>query len=97
MLGLKPTQAGTLIPVRVAPRASHNKITGVKQGALQVRLTAPPVDGAANQALIKLLAKALGLAKGRLSLASGQKSRDKVLLAQGITPEQVLAKLGPLE
>lgn len=94
MLDIKPEKDGASFAVKVAPRASHDKIDKVENGALKVRLTAPPVEGAANQALVKLLAKTLGLAKGKVKVVKGHKSRDKRVLAQGLAPEQVIKLLG---
>ncbi|SEM23169.1 hypothetical protein SAMN05443999_11628 [Roseovarius azorensis] len=68
---------GTRIALRVTPRASRNRI--VAEGdTLRVYVTTPPEDGKANAAVLKLLAKALGLPKSRLTLIHGQTSRDKV-------------------
>lgn len=69
--------------VRVSPRASREAILGVHDGALKVALTAPPVDGAANAALIALLAKKLGVPKGGVRIASGESSRTKVVSVEG--------------
>jgi len=91
---LKQVPGGVLLPVRVQPRASRDQVVGVQDAALKVRLTAPPVDGAANQALVKFLAKALGVSKGRLSLVSGQKSRHKLVRVEGLDPSQVAERLG---
>ncbi|MGH9203896.1 MAG: DUF167 domain-containing protein [Vicinamibacterales bacterium] len=63
--------------VRVQPRASKNEIVGVQNGALRVRLRAPPIDGAANDALIELLADELGVSRRLVQIASGFGSRDK--------------------
>lgn len=70
--------------VRVAPRASRNRVLDVHEGALKVALTAPPVDGAANDALRKLLAKALGVAKSDVEIIRGERARNKVLRVRGI-------------
>jgi uncharacterized protein (TIGR00251 family) len=70
--------------VRVAPRASRNRIVGVQEGALKVALTAPPVDGAANEALKKLLAKAAGVAKSNVEILRGDRARIKVLRIHGV-------------
>lgn len=67
---------GTEIPVRVTPGASRNAVTD-EDGRIVVRVTAPPEDGKANEAVRKLLAKAMGLAKTRLTLIRGATSRDK--------------------
>ena len=56
-------------------------------------LTAPPVEGAANQALVKLLAKTLGVAKGKVSVASGERSRNKRVLVQGLSPDELRKRL----
>ena len=75
--------------VRVAPRASRNRIVGVQDGALKVALTAPPVDGAANEALRKMLAKAFGVSKSSIEIVRGDRARTKLLRVQGVD----LAKL----
>ena len=70
--------------VRVAPRSSRNRVLDVHEGALKVALTAPPVDGAANDALRKLLAKSLGVAKSEVEIIRGERARNKVLRVRGI-------------
>lgn len=94
MLVCQPARGGAAFSVKVAPRASSNAIIGVENQALKVRLTAPPVDGAANQALVKLLAKTLGVAKGRVVITAGEKSREKKVLVQGLEPAEVISRLG---
>ena len=69
--------------VRVAPRASRDRIVGVQDGALKVALTAPPVDGAANEALRKMLAKAFGVSKSSIEIVRGDRARTKLLRVQG--------------
>ncbi|MEW5911918.1 MAG: DUF167 domain-containing protein [Thermodesulfobacteriota bacterium] len=81
-------------PVRVSPRASRDQLAGEAQGCLKVRLTAPPVEGAANLALIKFLAKALGLPRSQLSLLAGHKSRQKRVLVRGLEPSELQRRLG---
>lgn len=75
--------------VRVVPRASRDAILGVHEGALKVALTAPPVEGAANAALKKLLAKTLGVPKSHVAIARGQHARTKLLRVHGISAEAV--------
>jgi uncharacterized protein (TIGR00251 family) len=83
-------QDGTVtFEVRVAPRASRNRVIGVQDGALKVALTAPPVDGAANEALTKLLAKALGVAKSDVEILRGDRARIKVLRVHGVSADDV--------
>jgi uncharacterized protein (TIGR00251 family) len=67
------------IDVHVQPRASRNAVIGWRDGSLRVALTAPPVEGAANAALIELLAESLGLKRRQVSVVGGQTSRKKVV------------------
>jgi uncharacterized protein len=92
-LALRPSADGTLLPVRVTPRASRAGVDGVADGALRVRLTAPPVEGAANAALIGFLAERLGLPKSAVTLVAGATSRRKTLHIAGLTPDEVRARL----
>jgi len=70
---------GVRLEVRVTPRASRNQIVGMQQGVLRIRLQAPPVDGAANEALIAFMADELGVSRRRVRIVSGFGSRKKVL------------------
>lgn len=79
--------------VRVQPRASREGLAGLRQGALVVRLTAPPVEGAANTALLRLLGRALGLAPSALELLRGQTGREKLVLARGLGAASARAAL----
>jgi uncharacterized protein len=80
------------LTVRVIPRSSRNAITW-EQGVLKARLTAPPVDGAANDALVALLAQRLGLPKRSISIAHGATSRQKIVEITGMTEAEVAARL----
>lgn len=80
------------LTVRVIPRGRRNTIDW-EQGTLKVRLTAPPVDGAANQALIALLAERLGLPKRSISIVSGTTGRQKIVEIVGLTDEEVEKRL----
>jgi hypothetical protein len=77
--------------VRVSPRASRNAISGVHHGALRASLTAPPVDGEANAALIAFLAKKLSVAKRDVTIVRGDSSRDKTVRVSGVSAEAVRA------
>ena len=79
--------------VRVQPRASRDEIVGQRDGALVVRLTAPPAEGRANKALCRLIAGRLGIAPSRVNLAGGARSRDKLLQIEGLTSAEVTAAL----
>ncbi len=83
----------TRFTVKVRPRASRDRIEGWTEGVLQVRLAAPPVEGAANRALVHLVADGLGVAKGRVAVASGERSRSKVLAVEGLTLDEVKKRL----
>jgi uncharacterized protein len=91
---LHATDSGVLIRVRVQSRASVERLEGVHGAQLRLRLTAPPVDGAANAACLALLAKTLGVARSRVRLQAGEKSRDKVVHIAGVTPVAVATVLG---
>ena len=79
--------------VRVIPRASKSEIVGEQDGTLKVRLKAPPVNGAANEELVRLLAREFGVAKRQIDLLSGQASKNKRVRITGIDPAAVLAVL----
>jgi len=88
-LRIREQDGAVTFEVRVAPRASRNRVIGIQDGALKVALTAPPVDGAANEALRKLLAKALGVAKSEVEILRGDRSRIKLLRVQGVRASDV--------
>ncbi len=75
---------GVSLEVHVKPRASRTKVLGIKQGALEVAVSAPPVDGAANEAVCAMIAALFGTAKGRVSVVGGAASRHKRVAVQGI-------------
>ena len=79
--------------VRVKPRSSRDALAGERQGALVVRLTAPPVEGAANEALVRVLGKALGVAPSHIRILSGAAGRQKRLAVSGVGIEEVRARL----
>ena len=91
---LRETQAGgTLLSVKLQPRASKNEIGAPLGDELRIKVTAPPVDAAANEALVKLLAGELDCARGRVELIRGHKSRHKVIKLHGFAPEEACKKL----
>lgn len=77
---LRAAETGVLLDLTIQPRAGGNGIIGLHDGVLKVRLTAPPVEGAANKACIQLLAKIFGLPKSRITLLKGAKARRKTVL-----------------
>ncbi len=85
------SRAGSVrFPVRVQPRASRTELAGTQHGALKVRLQAPPVDGAANEALVDFLAESLGVPRRTVRIVSGASSRTKVVEVTGIDAVAVL-------
>ena len=86
-------ESGTAFPVRVIPRASRNEIESVTGNALKVRVTAPPVEGAANKALIELLAKRLKIRKSQIEIVAGQTSQHKMISVVGLGPSEVEERL----
>jgi uncharacterized protein (TIGR00251 family) len=81
-----------LIAVRVIPRSSKNALAW-KQGTLKARLTAPPVDGAANAALINLLAERLSVPRRSISIVRGETSRQKTVAIADLTPDEIERRL----
>ncbi|MBX3281449.1 MAG: DUF167 domain-containing protein [Acidobacteria bacterium] len=94
MIDTKVKQGGVEFKVRVVPRASKTEIVGVIDGALKIRLKAPPVDGAANEELIRFLAKVLDIPRRSLSITSGEHSRLKTVLAVETPVETIQALPG---
>ncbi|MGN6386670.1 MAG: DUF167 domain-containing protein [Verrucomicrobiota bacterium] len=81
---LREAAHGTYISVKVQPRSSRNRVAGEQAGELKVYVTAPPVDSAANEAVLELLSEALDCPRSRLQLTKGQTTRHKVIFAAGI-------------
>jgi uncharacterized protein len=81
------------IKVRVIPRARRDEIGGERGGLLLIRLTAPPVDGAANAALCRLVARRAGVPARHVSIVHGQTSRDKVVRVEGLTGAELRASM----
>ena len=79
--------------VRVTARASRDELAGLRDGVLHVRVSAPPVDGKANRAVCRLIARALGVGRTSVSVVRGERSRDKVVEIDGVEPEAALRKL----
>jgi len=83
------------IVVRLTPRSSRDAVLGVESGVYRIKVTAPPVDGRANKALIAFLSKALRVPKRAISIVSGETSREKRLRIQGMTGTEVDRVLSP--
>ena len=85
---------GVLLSVKLQPRASANEIGEALGNKLRIKVTAPPVDAAANEALVKLLAQHLDCPRNRVELVRGHTSRHKTVKLYGIAPEEVVKRLG---
>jgi len=79
--------------VWVKPRAGRDQVIGLREGALHVALKAPPVEGRANQALLRFLAEVLEVRPGQVALVSGERSRHKVVRISGLAPEELRRRL----
>jgi uncharacterized protein (TIGR00251 family) len=81
------------VRLRVQPRASRDEVVGWQAGALRVRVTAPPVEGEANRAVVELLARVLGVRAGALTVVHGAHGRDKLVRVEGLSLPEVEARL----
>ena len=90
---LRSNSDGVWLAIKLQPRASRNEIGEVMGNELRVKVTAPPVDSAANEALVRFLAETLGCARNKVQLVRGQTSRHKIVQVQGMTAEEVLKRI----
>jgi uncharacterized protein (TIGR00251 family) len=81
------------IEVRLRPRGHADELLGIVDGVLHARVSAPPVDGKANKALCRLVAKHAGVAPSRVTVLRGEKSRQKLLLVEGVDLDSLLRTL----
>jgi hypothetical protein len=86
---IRETAYGISFALHVQPRASRNGVTGIQDGAVRIRLTSPPVDGAANEQCINLLAVLLRVPRRDITIVSGETSRYKTVKVAGITADQL--------
>ena len=93
MVRLRESKKGLTFDIQVIPHASRAELVGVQDSALKVKVTAPPVEGAANEACIKLLAKELGLKKSQMEISSGAKSRKKTVMIKDISKTELETKI----
>lgn len=91
MLRYTETDSAIQFAVRVVPRASRSEIVGEHDGALRVRIAAPPVEGAANEELVRTLAHALGVPRRAVEITSGHASKTKLVRVAGATQERLLS------
>ena len=91
---IKEKNGCLFVRIHVQPRASKNEIVGTHGGSLKVRLTSPPVEGAANSHAIEFFAKKLGVQKSKITIVSGEKSRHKTLKIEGLTKSEAASSIG---
>jgi len=91
---ISPTATGVRLRLRIQPRASREEVVGVSGDAIRVRLTAPPVEGAANEALIRFLALRLEVPRSAVELVSGLTGRTKLVAVAGLSAEETGRRLG---
>jgi uncharacterized protein (TIGR00251 family) len=92
-MAAKGEKRETVLTIRVVPGSSTNKVVASEGGVLRVKLTAPAVEGRANQALIAFLAKRLGVPKGKVTIVSGLFSRVKRVRVEGVSETEALGML----
>jgi uncharacterized protein (TIGR00251 family) len=94
VLPISSTATGVLLRLRVQPRASREELAGVAGDAIRIRLTAPPVDGTANEALVRFLAVLLQVPRSAVELVSGRTGRTKLVAVTGVSVEETVRRLG---
>jgi uncharacterized protein len=96
MISIRETETGVVFRIRVVPRASRCEPAGFQNDALKLRITAPPVEGKANEACIALLAELLGVKKARVAIIAGQSSRTKTVAVEGMKAAAIAARMTAL-
>ena len=81
------------VRVRLTPRAGRDELTGVRDGVLLVRVTAPPLEDRANAALCRLLARAVGVPPSRVQVERGRRSREKLVRVEGLSEDELRRRL----
>ncbi len=94
MIPIRDSPAGVTFAVKVQPRAKKNAIIGEVGDALKLALTAPPVEGRANEACIEFFANLLEVPRSSVTIASGETNRRKVIRVTGISADQVSRRIG---
>ena len=96
MIPLRETGNGVVFRIRVVPRASRSEAAGFQDDALKLRITAPPVEGKANEACIALLAELLAVKKGQVAIIAGQTAKTKTVAVEGVKAAQVATRLAAM-
>ena len=92
-LRVNETSAGLTVRLHVLPRAKVSEIAGLHNGALKVKIMAPPVDDAANRAVVEFFSRLLGVPKSNMKILAGNKSREKVLQISGVSLVDFMARI----
>lgn len=96
MIAAAPHARGAILPVLAQPAAKRDAVIGERAGALRIAVTAPPEKGKANEAIQSVLAKTLGCKSSCITLLSGETSRKKRFLIDGISPDELTRRLSPI-
>jgi uncharacterized protein (TIGR00251 family) len=91
---ISATATGVRLSLRVQPKASRNEVVGAHGEQIRLRLTAPPVEGAANEALVRFLAEQLGVGRSSVRIVAGHASRSKVVEVAGLAIDDAARRLG---
>jgi len=91
MIPIRETATGVVFRIRVVPRASRCEVAGIQDDALKLRITAPPVEGKANEECIRLLAELLGVKKTQVTIVAGHASRIKTVSVEGRKASEIAA------
>jgi len=94
---VRTTTTGVIVTVRVIPRSGRSGVAGTRDGALLVRLNAPPVDGAANEELVDVLATAARVPKRAVTIVSGERGRLKTVRVDGVSADEFRSRCLPTE
>jgi len=97
MISIRETSTGAVFRIRVVPRASRNEAVGIRDDALKLRITAPPVEGKANEACIALLAELLGVKRTRVTIVAGHASRAKTVEVKGARAAEIVARFAAFQ
>ena len=90
---LSQVSGGVCLNIMVQPRSSKSELAGMQQGRLKIRIAAPPVDGEANDELVRFLARLFGMPKSSVSILQGQRGKQKRVQLAGMSPESVRTRL----
>ncbi len=93
MIEIRETSSGVSFAVRLQPRAKKTAIIGEMDGALKLSVTDPPIEGRANEALVRFIADLLKVSRSSVTIAAGESNRNKVIRVEGVTAEQVRFRL----